>query len=453
MKYYILLILFVMGCAPLSAQHYKMKMEKQNGENIEKRADEVEEVVFNGGKILVKEKGGSKTEYAKGEIRKIYFLISDTKRQTLNMQLPRSIKTPTSAQLQISLTNLSTNQTYKAKTEELEAGAVTMLAEVPAGNYKIAAIGTIDFEKRIWIKKKKKWQVIEMKAQVKAEETVSIAENDSNNKIEIPLKSYTDADGFLITEVFFASPPNREYDDQYIKIGNNTDSVKYADGLAIVESGFNTNDSTENNPQFMDEMMTITWAYVIPGTGRDVPVKPGEELLIALNAENYKAKYGSFDLSHADFEFYDKTGVDVDNKDVPDLENWTKTNGMQTTLSTRGCKALGLVKMNVDREIFRKNFCYTYSEKDLPSGFVNPEVFGHVVPNAWAVDVVEIAAKEDRQWNVFDRELDCGFTYATQHHVGDDYGKAVVRRKIGKKWRDTNNSSKDFQHNASATMY
>ena len=149
MKYYILLILFVMGCAPLSAQHYKMKMEKQNGENIEKRADEVEEVLFNEGKILVKEKGGSKTEYAKGEIRKIYFLISDTKRQTLNMQLPRSIKTPTSAQLQISLTNLSTNQTYKAKTEELEAGAVTMLAEVPAGSYKIAAIGTIDFEKRI----------------------------------------------------------------------------------------------------------------------------------------------------------------------------------------------------------------------------------------------------------------------------------------------------------------
>ncbi len=453
MRHHTLILLLFASCTLLSAQNYTMKMDKKDGQTVETRADDIKEVLFKNGDIRIKDKNGTQTDYAKGEIRKIYFTLSDNQQKTIRLLPPRSIKSPIAVRLQLTLTNLETKQTYKTTAERIEEKVIVAETNIPNGRYNIVSIGTIDFEKRIWIEKQKKWNILEMKAQVKADKEVELSGNSSAETVSIPLKTYTDADGFLITEVFYASPPNRDYDDQYIKIGNNTDSVKYADGLAIVESGFNTNDSTENNPQIMDEMMTVIWAYVIPGTGHDVPIQPGEELVIALNADNYKTKYGSFDLSHADFEFFDNTGMDTQNEDVPDLENWTGTNGGQTILSTRGCKALALVKIGVDRKTFKDYFYYTYSEKDISSGFVNPYVGGHIVPNTWAVDVVEIAARADRQWNVFDRELDSGFTYATEHHVGDDYGAAVVRRKVAGKWRDTNNSSKDFRHNAKPTMY
>lgn len=453
MKHYAWILLLFAGYTSLSAQNYTMKVEKKNGEAVETRADDVKEVLFNNGSIRIKGKNGTQTDYEKGAIRRIRFVLDENGQRKTAFSLPHSIKSPMAAQLQLTLTNLETKQTYRTTAERIEDKKIVAEANIPNGRYSIAALGTIDFEKRIWNELQKKWNVLEMTAQVKADKEVDFSGDNISDAVEIPLKTYTDADGFLITEVFFASPPSREYDDQYIKIGNNTDSVKYADGLAIVESRFNTNDSTVNNPQFKDEMMTITWAYVIPGTGRDVPVQPGEELVIALNADNYKTKYGTFDLSHADFEFYDNTRMDTQNEDVPDLENWTNVHGGQTTLSTRGCKALGLVKIGVDRKKFKDDFYYTYSEKDIPSGYINPYVGGHIVPNAWAVDVVEIAASADRQWNVFDWELDCGFTYATTHHVGDDYGKAVVRRKVRGKWRDTNNSTKDFRHEATSTMY
>ncbi len=452
-KHYTCILIFLINCAYLSAQSYMMKVEKKNGETVIRQVDEIKEILFNNVSIRINNKNNTHTDYNKGTIKNISFSLGENEEKKIYFSLPRSIKSPLDAQLQLSITNLETNEIYKTTAKLTEGKKIVAKANIPNGRYSITARGSINFEKRIWENFMKEWNVLKMTAQIKADKEVCLTNNNISDAIEIPLKTYTDADGFVITEVFFSSPPSREYDDQYIKIGNNTDSVKYIDGLAIVESGFNTNDSTINNPQFKDEMMTITWAYVFPGTGHDYPVQPGKEIVIALNANNYKAKYGSFDLSHADFEFYDNTGMDTQNEDVPDLENWTNVHGGQTTLSTRGCKSLGLVKIGTDKETFKGYFCYSYSEKDVATGFVNPTVSGYVVPNAWAVDVVEIAAQYDRQWNVFDWELDRGFTYANDHHIGNDYGAAVTRRKVAGKWKDTNNSSTDFLHKQTPSMY
>lgn len=107
---------------------------------------------------------------------------------------------------------------------------------------------------------------------------------------------------------------------------------------------------------------------------------------------------------------------------------------------------MAIVKVKVNREGF-SNLTYSYIEKDVSSGYSCP-VNKHVIPNAWAVDVVEISTLRDRQWYAFDWDLDRGFTWASEEHIRSDSGTAVIRKKVNGKWVDTNNSTNDFNHHA-----
>lgn len=127
---------------------------------------------------------------------------------------------------------------------------------------------------------------------------------------------------------------NKQYNgDQYIRIHNNSAETLYADGLIILESKFLTVTKWDYTPNIMDEAMTVQVIAMIPGTGKDYPVLPGESITICDNAMNHKeANPGSADLSNADFEWYTQStsasNPDVDNPDVPNLEmmyNYTKT--------------------------------------------------------------------------------------------------------------------------------
>lgn len=58
----------------------------------------------------------------------------------------------------------------------------------------------------------------------------------------------------------------------------------------------------------MEQGFSVDFIFVIPGSGQDHPVQPGESLLLALDASNHtEANPNSFDLSVADFEFYDES--------------------------------------------------------------------------------------------------------------------------------------------------
>ena len=123
---------------------------------------------------------------------------------------------------------------------------------------------------------------------------------------------------------------DKAHGDQYIKIRNNTDQDLYADGLLIITSSkitsvqnisFNEGEDPRPNYCIVDEILCI------PGDGDDVLVKAGESLLICNNAQNHKATNpNSFDLTSADFEWYNESTVesmlDIDNPKVDNLDIW-----------------------------------------------------------------------------------------------------------------------------------
>ena len=149
-------------------------------------------------------------------------------------------------------------------------------------------------------------------------------------------------------------------DDQYIKIGNNSDTTMYADGIAFIESFFTSDDKHDYQPDIRNEAMTISAIYVIPGTGHDVPVLPGKELLIALTAIDHRPiNPNSFDLRKADFEIYDKSSHpegDQDNPKVPNLLNWYANFNGTFVMHTRGVKSYALARPMVDQSTYTKQY-------------------------------------------------------------------------------------------------
>ena len=143
---------------------------------------------------------------------------------------------------------------------------------------------------------------------------------------------------FVIEEIYFTGTalpetgkPDRWLGDQYIKIRNNSDEDLYADGMMLIlSSGLNSGTNSEmlEGKDFRKECCAGNAFYCIPGNGQDVLVKAGESLIVVNNAQNHTiGNPNSWDATKADFEWYDVSSnenyLDIDNPDVPNLDNGT----------------------------------------------------------------------------------------------------------------------------------
>lgn len=367
----------------------------------------------------------------------------------LSLNMPLNIKDATLTEGTAVLTNIRTREQYNIESFTPSDKGFIADISLPEGNYNIAVKGTISYQ----LNK----QSIE--AKVKANrENVAIGEVEQKTTTDIALNVYSAQEGFVISEIFFTgttTPDGFMYtDDQYIKIGNNSDTTMYADGIAFIESFFTSDDKHDYQPNIMDEAMTIVAIYVVPGTGRDVPVQPGEELLIALTAIDHRPiNPNSFDLSKADFEIYDKCSHpegDQDNPKVPNLVNWYANFEGTFVMHTRGVKSYALARPMVDMKTYMTKFRYKFGYIFRQGDFVVPmDEREYFMPNAWIIDAVNLAVPTVHEWNLVSPTLDKGFTYCG--HVDFDetrYNKSVIRKKEGRKWIDTNNSTEDFLPNS-----
>ena len=242
---------------------------------------------------------------------------------------------------------------------------------------------------------------------------------------------------FIFEEIFFAgtlrASGSQYYGDGYIKIFNNTDHVLYADGLAF--------------------------CYVIPGNGTEHPVMPGKSLLICDTGIDHRvANPNSFDLSKADFEWYDISSspshLDIDSPTVPNLDKWYCYTLSFYVLHNRGFTSFALARIpkNVTKEQYLKNYLYTYYyTMYLPQGTFPMKQTAYKIPNAWIVDGVNCSVQSKRLWNILPPSVDAGWT-----HVGHiDHDKTRYFRSIRRKLQfvdeksimhlqDTNNSTEDF---------
>ena len=292
-------------------------------------------------------------------------------------------------------------------------------------------------------------------------ENISITKNGEKFQIETFLSAANE--DFIIEEVFFSgtlrASGSQYYGDGYIKIFNNTDHVLYADGLAFCESKFKSVQYYEYSPDIRKDTFTVWSIYVIPGSGTDHPVMPGQSLLICDTGIDHRvANPNSFDLSKADFEWYDvstsPSHLDIDSPTVPNLDKWYCYTLSFYVLHNRGFTSFALARIpkNINKEQYLKEFLYTYYyTMYLPQGTFPMKQTGYKIPNTWIVDGVNCSVQSSRLWNILPPSVDAGWT-----HVGyTDHDKARYFRSIRRKLQfidrngvihlqDTNNSTDDF---------
>ena len=368
---------------------------------------------------------------------------------SIDVKLPESLseKSPELTSGTLTLTNVNTGYV----SESSLTGLTLTSADVEDGLYNVKIEGEV-----IYTTQDADAVNVQKTAKVRAlEENVEVVGGTFD--LEMQLVLYKESEGFVISEIFFSdtqTPLGQQYSggDQYFELYNNSSEVLYADGLCIAETQFNTASYINQlDPDNRATKTAVSAVYRIPGNGTDYPVQPGETVLICDVAIDHTAENSnSFNLSEADFEWYDNSDYDVD---VPEVTNMTKmvsTSASVWHLHNRGFTSYILFKMEgVTAEQFTTGYAYHYDyhfiwgEYDIPMDDDAWEV-----PNDSIIDAVECSTPSDYEWKALDPSLDLTWTHSGD---GDDnrYGKSV-KRKVSYTDNgrvvllDTNDSATDF---------
>lgn len=280
---------------------------------------------------------------------------------------------------------------------------------------------------------------------------------------------------FVIEEIYFTGTalpetgsPDKYQGDQYIKIRNNTDEDLYADGmLLILQSSVLSNMEGEipEAVDFREEYCAGQAFYAIPGSGRDVPVKAGESLIIVNNAQNHlESNPDSWDATTADFEWYDESSnenfLDTDNPAVPNLDKWYAKTLTVHSLHNRGAYgiAIAMPPAGTTGEQFLQDHPigdgYYYIFHSPNGSDYEMPIKGYFVPNEWVLDAVNTGGRNTFGMAPWGTSLDAGYTWCgTEDSDPDQFNKSVIRKTgADGKLVDTNNSSNDFTPNTTPSL-
>ncbi len=269
--------------------------------------------------------------------------------------------------------------------------------------------------------------------------------------LSLPLFLYDDTAGFVFKEIFFTgtqTPEGKTYNgDKYFILYNNSDDTLYADHLIIAEAAFLTTTKRAYTPDIMAETFTAGSIVMIPGTGKQYPVYPGKQLVIANNAINHKeVNANSVDLSKSDFELTLLSTINVDNPQVTDLVNVTGA----MTMHNRGFKTYVIARMPADLTVDSYKTANTYTYSYMNGDKLMPFT-GYKIPNTWIQDAVNLSVASIYEWNLVAPALDMGWSYCGK--IDSDatrFGKAVRRKVLSTNpdgrviLKDNNNSTVDF---------
>ncbi|RFS25092.1 DUF4876 domain-containing protein [Chitinophaga silvatica] len=270
--------------------------------------------------------------------------------------------------------------------------------------------------------------------------------------LNIPLFLYNINSSFIFKEIFFTgtvTPEGKQYNgDKYFILYNNSADTLYADGLVIAEASFLSTTKRVYTPDIMAEAFTAGSVVMIPGTGKQYPVYPGKQIVIANNAINHlEYNANSMDLRKSDFELSLISSIDVDNPEVTNLINVTSA----MTMHNRGFKSYVLARFpeGTNAESFKGNNLYSYSYINTTGSTTTSQ--GYKIPNTWIIDAVNLSVPAVFEWILTSPALDMGWTYCGKKDQDNErYGKSVRRKELSTNpdgrviLKDTNNSTNDF---------
>ncbi len=269
--------------------------------------------------------------------------------------------------------------------------------------------------------------------------------------------------GFILKEIYFAgsktSADKSYYDDQFHEIYNNSNDTLYADGLCIgcmQQTSTNPNVWVNNDGTFMNKLPVTFHVWIIPGTGKQHPVYPGESIIIAQDGMDHKSdpngnSLSPVNLGNADWESYvEVSGKDIDYPGVPNLTMmYTTSTTMNDWIHSVFGYATIIFRLPVDWQTYVNN---TANFMTLPGSTSKTQYF--MVDKSQVIDAVEIVrAEEDKRYKRLHNDLDAGYTYMEN----GTYCSKSVRRKAkmiidGRViYKDTNNSTADFLHDVTPT--
>lgn len=276
---------------------------------------------------------------------------------------------------------------------------------------------------------------------------------------------YNPTSTLVFGEIYASGSPNAAgtsgLRDAYFTIYNNSDEVQYADGLAIVESEFDNGNENEilTSANFPENNFTVHTVFVIPGSGKDVAIQPGESIKIADQAIDWSTQVaGALNHSNADFEWFDEVvsnpGLDTDNPDVPNLEKWYSYSATVWIMNNQCNRSYALVRfpegMTVDKFLKEQDGTYEY----INSFFPDRKLTGSkclLIKNEWIIDGVNLSSKEGWIKGALSAVHDA--SYAAISDIERDknrFGKKFARKEAGvsaagtKILMDTNDSAVDF---------
>ncbi len=287
--------------------------------------------------------------------------------------------------------------------------------------------------------------------------------SETNSSVTLNWFFYNPKNTLVFGEVYFTGSPNAKGTnglfDTYFTIYNNSDTVQFADGLAIVESKFvNTSaDKILTEANYIENNFTVQTVYVIPGSGKDVAIQPGESIKIVDQAIDWNAQVpGALDHTDANFEWYDATtqNTDTDNPAVPNMDKWYSYSATIWVVSNQCNRSYALVRfpegMTADKLLAEYDGTYKYINS--ATGTEMPGTKCLLIDYNWIIDGINLCPDEGFTQGALRASVDAGHAAISEKKTDKErFGKKFVRKISGKSalghnvLMDTNDSSVDFE--------
>jgi len=284
-----------------------------------------------------------------------------------------------------------------------------LIEDLPAGSYAISA-EKIDQGENLVILGQKKLSLIH-----------------DPGMVDTVFMNYQQSSPITINEVYYCGCNYSRFYmyDQYVELYNSSTDTLYLDGHFLCR---NTQISEIIDPETVDYALAY-YVFAFPGVSgvtRNVPIAPGEFIVVATDAVDHQAYGGDWcvDLTGADWEFFNPLGSDYDAPGVPNL---LPVSNEDNDFSMNLAHAAIYLSSGLDWE-----YGYHYDENlDAMKEYVH-------IPLHTIIDGVEYSTNPDATRYMTIR-IDAGLA---GNGIGKYSARSTQRKFPG---LDSNNSSFDFE--------
>nr|WP_129733612.1 DUF4876 domain-containing protein [Parabacteroides goldsteinii] len=279
-----------------------------------------------------------------------------------------------------------------------------------------------------------------------------LSDQEESGIIELPL-SQVKTSALVIKEIYFGGCKglnNEDYQaDQYVSLYNNSDQTIYLDGLCVgvVDPGYNLESPWMKYTDMKRiPVNDLTWQF--PGSGKEYPLAPGEETIIATNAVDHTGREfqqaNSVDLSGVDWGFWD---VSLERQNITaGVKPMSLLANLNPLLEMYAFPVLGPTFMVFSLQDSPEEYVENPDNREPRPAAANQNKRYLMVPKEWVIDCVE-CVKDGNSPKRVPNELDNGKCYIS----GELYsGRSIIRKKMGMVdgravYLDTNNSTEDME--------